>query len=78
MKGHFTELTLSTLLVIAFGYIAYAGHVHNDQLAAWAQNVALQILAALLLAMQGQKSKPTPPDTSAPEPLPTDETKPNA
>ena len=62
MSGHFSELLLSFLLLTSLAFLAYASHVHNDQLALWGQNMALQLLAALLTLMVASKPAPKPPD----------------
>ena len=64
MAGHFSELLLSFLLLTSFAFLAYASHVHNDQLAQWGQSIAGQLLAALLTLMVASKTATAnkPPD----------------
>ena len=66
MSGHFSEMLLSFLLLVSLGFLLFASKVHNDQLALWGQNMALQLLAALLTLMTagGIKSATSnkPPD----------------
>lgn len=53
---HYLENLLMLLFCITLGMMAFATHVHNDNLCSWAQTMAGNILSALFGIMVKQKT----------------------
>ena len=71
MKGHFSELLLTLVLAMMFGFVVFMGHVHNDSLASKGMEFVGQVLAALLTLMVASKqSTPALPPQAPVEPPP--------
>lgn len=81
VKERTPEIILAVLFILAMGFSAYAIHIDNEHFGNWSEEVAGQILAALLTIITGSRllgskngngngssAPPPPPMGTAPAP----------